>query len=226
MAEGTEFVTVERTAVAEVVIKKSRFIGQVVPVRSVEMAETALAEVRAAHKGARHHCFAYRVGLGVPVERYADDGEPGGTAGRPILEVLRRKDLRNVLGVVTRYFGGTLLGANGLVRAYTEATAAAVAAATPLSCQPMCQWTVHCDYAAFGKLEYQLTQLGHTLEEKVYAQGVSFSFWVPAIASAQTQTTLLEGSNGLADIHIGEAVYVGVTEDGHFVHDVVEDPGE
>ena len=221
MVEPEAFVTVERAAEAEVVIKKSRFIGRVVPVRSVDAAETALAQVREAHKTAKHHCFTYRVGLGVPVERYSDDSEPSGTAGRPILEVVRRKDLRNVLVVVTRYFGGTLLGASGLVRAYTETTAAAVAASPPLHCQVMRKLSIHCDYALFGKLEYQLTQRGHTLVDKVYAEGVQFALWLPSQEVEKAVLDLQDGSAGQANIQVSPPEVVGIATDGRFIHGVV-----
>src|SRR5690606_8036384 len=118
--------TLGRFATAEIVIKRSRFMGWGSPVETEEAALELLDRIRSEHPQATHHCYAYRVGLGTETIRFSDDGEPGGTAGRPILEVLQREDLRNALIVVTRYFGGTLLGAAGLVRAYTQAAKLAV----------------------------------------------------------------------------------------------------
>jgi uncharacterized YigZ family protein len=117
------YVTVARSWTREAVVKGSRFIAQVAPVAGVEEALEKLAAVRAAHAEATHNPWAYRVG---PEVRFADDGEPGGTAGRPMLEVLQKRGLDHVLAVVTRYYGGTKLGAGGLVRAYGGSLARAL----------------------------------------------------------------------------------------------------
>lgn len=115
--------TVARAHERTETVKGSSFIARVVPVKSLAEVEAALAEVRRAHAGASHHCFAYRLGGSV---RFSDDGEPGGTAGRPMLELLDLRNLDCVLAVVTRYFGGTKLGAGGLVRAYRGSLAKAL----------------------------------------------------------------------------------------------------
>ena len=114
--------TVYKGASAEIVEKKSRFIGETYPVTSEEEALEYLEKVKKQFWDARHHCWAYVIGEQRPLERFSDDGEPSGTAGKPILEVIRGKRLPNTLVVVTRYFGGTLLGTGGLVRAYTKAS--------------------------------------------------------------------------------------------------------
>ena len=111
----TSYFTVAKEAEVEEVIKGSKFIGFVSSVRSVEAALAKLGEVRARYPDATHHCWAYRIGDEL---RFSDDGEPGGTAGRPMLETLQKRDLDRVIGIVTRYYGGAKLGAGGLVRAY------------------------------------------------------------------------------------------------------------
>lgn len=119
--------TVYTEGTGEIVEKKSRFIAEVFPVSNEEEAFAHLEEIRKKHWDARHHCWAYVIGRNPAAERMSDDGEPAGTAGKPILEVLRGKKLTDVFVVVTRYFGGTLLGTGGLVRAYTSAAAEALA---------------------------------------------------------------------------------------------------
>ena len=117
------YLTVAKTHVREEIVKGSSFIASVTTVQGVDDALTRLNEVRAEHAEATHNCFAHRVGAEM---RFSDDGEPGGTAGRPMLEVLQKRDLDFVLAVVTRYYGGVKLGAGGLVRAYSGALAKAL----------------------------------------------------------------------------------------------------
>jgi len=122
--------TIEHGSKIETKVKGSRFIGEVFEVPSVEQALTKLDEVRKREYSATHHCYAYAVGLGrEEAFKYSDDGEPSGTAGRPIYDVVAGAEITNVLCVVTRYFGGTKLGTGGLVRAYSEAAREAIAAA-------------------------------------------------------------------------------------------------
>lgn len=111
---------------SEVIIKKSRFLGTVLPVSSEEEARACLTAEKKKHYAARHTCHAFRFGEAPSTVRFSDDGEPGGTAGKPILSVIESSDIRDILIMVTRYFGGTLLGTGGLVRAYTEAAQAAL----------------------------------------------------------------------------------------------------
>lgn len=119
--------TIEKEVSAEIVEKKSKFIGNLFYVENVKEAEAKLEEIRKKYHDARHHCFAYRIiGENSVMERASDDGEPSGTAGAPMLQLLNKNELVNILVVVTRYFGGILLGTGGLVRAYSQATSEAV----------------------------------------------------------------------------------------------------
>jgi uncharacterized YigZ family protein len=214
------FIMPEQATESEIVVKKSRFIGHAFPVTSVDDVETALQMVRGVHKGANHNCFAYRIGLGVPVERFSDDGEPGGTAGRPILEVLRRRPIDNVLVIVTRYFGGTLLGAGGLVHAYTDATVSVLDAASLLACQSMCKITMDCDYGQYGKLEYEFAGLGYELLDKVFTDRVQFHVWASVSSTEGVLKQVAEWSNGQAVCTLSEPEFVGVRKDKSFVFDV------
>lgn len=121
-----EYETILEAGTDEIVEKKSRFIGYVCHIESEEEALDFVTSIKKKHYDARHNCYAYSIGEEQPLLRFSDDGEPGGTAGKPILEVITGRGLHNVCIVVTRYFGGTLLGTGGLVRAYTEASKAFV----------------------------------------------------------------------------------------------------
>ncbi|WP_067926751.1 YigZ family protein [Alicyclobacillus shizuokensis] len=221
MQQNPDFVTPAHAAEVEMVIKKSRFIGQLRPVNSVEQAEAALDEIRAVHKTATHNCYAYTVGLGVPVERFSDDGEPSGTAGRPILEVLRRREVSNSLIVVTRYFGGTLLGASGLVRAYTDAAARVLDEARWLTCRWMQPVSVAVDYGRFGKLEHELASAGWVIRDKQFAEDVRLLLWIPVDDTPKLREQIADWMDGRARVEVGPAEYVGEDEQGALVFGVV-----
>ena len=138
----------------EIVEKKSRFIAHVFPVHSEEEAAGHIEQIRKKYWDARHNCHAFVIGPNNEISRCSDDGEPSGTAGRPILEVLQGQEIHDVLVVVTRYFGGTLLGTGGLVRAYSQATQAGLAASRVMTKQPGRKITVGTDYNGIGKLQY------------------------------------------------------------------------
>ncbi len=211
-------VVFEHEGVAEVVIKKSRFIGHLLPVTSVEEADTALAAIRETHKTANHNCFAYTIGLdGTPVERFSDDGEPSGTAGRPMLELLRRRDIRNTLVVVTRYFGGTLLGASGLVHAYQDATQASMEATTALTCVRMQGVRVTCDYATFGKLEYAYAEAEYLVGEKEFAQDVGMHLTITEEEADRLSKMTADLSSGQARVEMEDAAWFGRRPDGSVV---------
>lgn len=145
--------SVDKSSETEYIINRSRFIGRCFPVTSEEAALSLLGDIRKKHWDATHNCFAYRIGETASIARFSDDGEPGGTAGMPIMDVLRSKELTDVLVVVTRYFGGVLLGAGGLVRAYSRSAADAVAEAGIVSYIPAKQLTVSMDYSRYGSME-------------------------------------------------------------------------
>lgn len=163
----------------EIIEKKSRFIAALRPVRSEEEAETFIESVRKKHYDARHNCFAFIVGEKAALERCSDDGEPGGSAGRPMLEVLRGAELTNVAAVVTRYFGGTLLGTGGLVRAYTQAVQAALCDCSIVTMRYGLRYRVAADYALTGKLQYLFAGRQITTEDTVYTDKVEFYILVP-----------------------------------------------
>lgn len=144
--------SVKQCSEAEYTVNRSRFIGRCFPVDSEEAALCLLGDIRKKHWDATHNCFAYRIGENAAA-RFSDDGEPGGTAGKPIMDVLTGRELTNVLCVVTRYFGGILLGAGGLVRAYSKSAADAVTKAGVVSYLPGTILDIPMDYSRYGALE-------------------------------------------------------------------------
>lgn len=144
--------SVKQCSEAEYTVNRSRFIGRCFPVESEEAALCLLGDIRKKHWDATHNCFAYRIGDNAAA-RFSDDGEPGGTAGKPIMDVLTGRGLTNVLCVVTRYFGGILLGAGGLVRAYSKSAADAVTKAGMVSYLPGTILDIPMDYSRYGALE-------------------------------------------------------------------------
>ena len=198
---------------AEIQEKKSRFIADVFPVHSEEEALNCIAAIKKQHYDARHHCYAYRIEReqGFPaLERASDDGEPQGTAGQPILSVLRGEDLENVLLVVTRYFGGTLLGTGGLVRAYTQAAKDGVAAAELAENVPAKRLHIMVGYNHVDGVQYLLRQQGITPESADYAASVTFEVLVRQEDAPSLADAILEKTDGEATVRIGESQYLFV----------------
>lgn len=165
--------TVNQFGTDEFLEKKSRFIGYIFFVETEEEAQQKIQEVKENHRDATHNCWAYIIGEDALIQRYSDDGEPSGTAGVPMLEVLKKEDLKNVVAVVTRYFGGTLLGAGGLVRAYSKGVKVAIDAAGRVIMEKfsLCQYRY--DYTSHGKILNHLSQLGYVLLKEEYTDKVT-----------------------------------------------------
>lgn len=155
--------TVLQRAQTETVIQRSRFIGRCFPVCEEGEALALLNEIRKLNWDASHNCFAYRIGEAGQCARFSDDGEPGGTAGKPIMDVLTGRDVTNTLIIVTRYFGGILLGAGGLVRAYSKAAADACLAGGLAEMRPATRLSMRIDYPRYGSLEKLLREKAQIL---------------------------------------------------------------
>lgn len=150
-----EFVTIQRDIETEIVEKKSKFIANLIPIETVQEAEDIIKEIRKKYHDARHHCIAYRIlEENQIIEKSSDDGEPSGTAGAPMLNILQKNQLANVLIVVTRYFGGILLGTGGLVRAYSDALLKAIKESVLLKKVKGIEMLVKVDYANFDNFQY------------------------------------------------------------------------
>lgn len=184
----------------EIVEKKSRFIAQVFPVETEDKVLQILEETRKKYWDARHNCYAFVLGSAGEIIRCSDDGEPSGTAGRPILEVLTGKGLKNVLVIVTRYFGGTLLGTGGLVRAYSQAAQAGLAASKIITKQVGCLLTVDTDYNGIGKLQYLAAQAGLAVLDTIYTEHVQMKLLVPTELCGKVRKDITEVTSGQAGI--------------------------
>lgn len=188
--------------------KRSRFIANATPVTSSEEAAAFIESVRRKYYDARHHCSAFIIGRNREITRCSDDGEPSGTAGKPILEVLLGAEVTDAVIVVTRYFGGTLLGTGGLVRAYTQAAKAGLADA---GIATMCygkRITLRMEYADIGKLQYLLGNRGIEIRESRYTDIVEFDIQVPAVECHAVTKELTEAAAGRVRITVtGEGYY-------------------
>lgn len=187
--------TVRRFAWDEMTEKRSRFIGWCSPVKTEEEALAFIESVRSKHRDATHNVYAYIIREN-NIMRYSDDGEPGGTAGLPTLEVLRKESLTDVAVVVTRYFGGILLGAGGLVRAYGKAARLGVDAAVRIE-KLMCRiYSVKADYSMYGRLQYAVNQGGHILKDTRFTDNVELIVCVRPQDSGSFEKTVMDETNG------------------------------
>ena len=152
--------------------KKSKFISYVQPVYSEEEALQFLSTIRKKHYDATHNCYAYILGEAMNIQRSSDDGEPSGTAGVPILEVLKKEEITNSIVIVTRYFGGIMLGAGGLIRAYTEGAARGIKAAGTAIVQPFAVHQLKLDYSLLSKLQYEISRKEYIIENIEYRENV------------------------------------------------------
>lgn len=189
--------------------KKSRFIANVAPVSTEEEAAAFIDAMRKKYYDARHNCPAFVIGRNSELTRCSDDGEPGGTAGKPVLEVLLGAGVTNVAVVVTRYFGGTLLGTGGLVRAYTQAAQAGLAAAGIATMRYGTQLTIDLDYTDVGKVQYLLGNEQIEILDSRYAQDVEFDIRVPKERLEELTKKLTELTSARAKLEItGEGYYM------------------
>lgn len=196
-----QYRTVRSSGSKEVVIRKSRFIGHVMPVENEEEALLFIEDIKKKHRDATHNCSAYVIGERDEIQRQSDDGEPSGTAGKPILEVIRNQGVKNVAIVVTRYFGGIMLGAGGLIRAYTDGAVLALEAGEVITRVLRREVFVEIDYTWLGKVENELRgrgiQTGETLfTDKVTLlclprndEGDVFMAWITDLTQGQALVT-------------------------------------
>lgn len=196
----TAYDTVYTGGSDEIVEKKSRFIAQVFPVKTEEEVMQLLEVTRKKYWDARHNCYAFVLGANGGISRCSDDGEPSGTAGRPILEVLAKRGLKDVLVIVTRYFGGTLLGTGGLVRAYTQAAQAGLLASCIITKRAGIRMTVDTDYNGIGKLQYVAAQLEVSVLDTLYTDKVQMILLVPCDLTEKARKEITEATSGQAVI--------------------------
>ena len=200
--------TVLKPIETETVIKKSRFIAQVHPVRDEAEVGEILTAVKKEHYKATHVCSAYILNTVPEKKKASDDGEPSGTAGRPILDVIERKNLKNVLVLVIRYFGGIKLGASGLVRAYAGAAAEVLSAATLID-KTLCDTPkIVIDYPQYGALANKLTEWGTPPVGEIFEDKVTLSFEIPTSETEAFHQKLIDTLSGRLDWSLGEQIVV------------------
>ena len=185
---SSEYKTIRQCGYAEYEDRKSRFIANVFPVETEEKALELLNAVKKKYSDARHNVYAYVVREN-NIQRYSDDGEPSGTAGMPVLDAIRKRGLTDMLVVVTRYFGGTLLGTGGLVHAYGKSATDGIENAMPVTRKLCSVFTVRADYGLSGKIEYSLNESEYILEDISYTDAVIFTV---GVATGQEERFLKE----------------------------------
>lgn len=214
MAEETKkmasYRIVAEGGVGEFVEKKSRFIATVSPVTSQEEAQIFIEGIKKKYWDARHNCSAFVVGSRGEITRCSDDGEPPKTAGRPMLEVLIGEELRDVAAVVTRYFGGVLLGTGGLVRAYTKALQEGLAASKIATLSYGVRVRIETDYTGVGKLQYILGKAGIQIEDTQFYDKVVFQVFLLWEEKERIYKDIVEATAGKCSIEEKESLYAPV----------------
>jgi uncharacterized YigZ family protein len=199
--------TVRQYGFQEIVIKKSRFIGHARPVETEEEAITFIEELKKKYWNATHNCSAYIIGERDQFQKALDDGEPSGTAGKPILEVIKHRNLKNVVVVVTRYFGGIMLGAGGLVRAYTDGAVAGIDAAEQITNVLHREVLLDVDYTWYGKLENELRGRSYRVGEVSFTDRVLVQCLPEAGDADRFTAWITDITQGQAIIDLGEERY-------------------
>ena len=190
----TEYVVPAGAGESELVEKRSRFLGHLRPVQSEEEARAFIAQVKKEHYDARHNCWCYLLRDGP--ERYSDDGEPQGTAGIPMLELFRREGVTDLVCVVTRYFGGVLLGTGGLLRAYTQSAKEALEAAGRAVLRARRELTLSCPYALLERVRQETAAFGGVVESEDYGVEVTLRALVPSERAEAFAARLFDLSGG------------------------------
>lgn len=192
----TSYLTIARDGEAEIEIKRSRFRCTLERVESEEDARAVVERLRKQHWDARHHCSAFAIGPDAALRRSSDDGEPAGTAGAPMLEVLHGHEVSDVVAVVTRWFGGVLLGAGGLVRAYGDAVSAGLDSVGTVRRSLLVEHELSVSHADAGRLEHELRSRGVTVLDTTYAADVTLRLGVPAAESKALAPVVAELTAG------------------------------
>lgn len=208
MAE--QYKAVYKGGEGEITEKKSRFIATIAPVETHEQAIAFIETIKKKYWDARHNCFAYCIGLNNEIQRCSDDGEPSQTAGKPMLDVLLGEEIHNACVVVTRYFGGTLLGTGGLVRAYSGAVKAGLNNCTIIEKRYGIKLNIGTDYNGIGKLQYLLGQRGITVIDTEYSDKVLIKALVPEVLLSEVKSEITEAASGQAALEEEGNVYYAV----------------
>ncbi|MGN0165306.1 MAG: YigZ family protein, partial [Lachnospiraceae bacterium] len=186
--------------------KKSRFIANIHPVESEEEAAAFIDAMKKKFYDARHNCWAYITGSNGQLSKSSDDGEPAHTAGRPMMDILKSAGLNNVCVVVTRYFGGILLGTGGLVRAYSDAVKTVLEECEIYELSPYLTLHIATDYSSYGKIEYMSASKGYIIKNTVYTDGIEFDLFIPPSEETDCISVLTNLTGGKCRIETGDII--------------------
>lgn len=200
--------TVHQFGTDNIIIERSKFIGYCKPVKTEEEARAFIDEIKTKHKDATHNVWAYTIGLDMNIQRYSDDGEPSGTAGIPTLEVIKKEDLRDVVVVVTRYFGGIKLGAGGLVRAYTKGAKIGLQAANIVQKKMFRELKINTDYTNMGKIQNFLMNENYHINDTIFEDKVSIMVYCQLQEVKSLISKLIDLTNAKVDIIEKEEFYI------------------
>ena len=201
---------VHKDGSAQITEKKSRFIGDVYNIENEEDALYYINETKKKYWDARHHCYAYIIGNNNEIKRFSDDGEPSGTAGKPILDVLDKSGIANCLIIVTRYFGGTLLGTGGLIRAYSEAAKLGIEASGIMEVKKGIQAQIDADYNSFGKIQYMCMERNIIITDTEYGENVHINMIIEESEYAHFQKAVADAFAGRLEIVKNDNVIFGI----------------
>jgi len=202
------YYTVKEYGEHEIVIQKSRFIAHVARAETEEKAQDFIQQIKKKHWDATHNCSAYMIGENDQIQKANDDGEPSGTAGVPILEVLKKKHLKDTVVVVTRYFGGIKLGAGGLIRAYGKSASEGINETGIVERKLMRVMHTKVDYTWLGKLENELRSSVYSIKEIHYLESVEIETFVEEEQTENFTNWMVELTNGQAEISAGDQLYL------------------
>ncbi|CEN77090.1 IMPACT domain-containing protein [[Clostridium] sordellii] len=208
--------TLHEFGIDEIIIEKSTFIGYAKPISTEEEAVEFINEIKKKHKDATHNVWAYTVGQNMNIQRYSDDGEPQGTAGIPTLEVIKKEDLRDVVVVVTRYFGGIKLGAGGLVRAYTKGAKIGLEAAKIIEKVNYQEVKIKIDYNQLGKVQNEIMNMGYFIKDTIYEDNVEIIVYSKQDKLEEIINKITDITSATANIVLGEEFYLS-EKDGQII---------
>ena len=212
----SNYKTLHKFGVDEYIVEKSTFIGYAKPIKTEEEAIEFINEIKKKHKDATHNVWAYTVGENMNIQRYSDDGEPQGTAGIPTLEVIKKEDLRDVVVVVTRYFGGVKLGAGGLVRAYTKGAKIGIEAGIVIEKVKYTEVKIKIEYTQLGRIQNEIINLGYTLKDTIYSEDVELIVYSKVEDAQSLIDRMIDITSGTADVSLGEEYYLS-EKDGQLI---------
>jgi len=200
--------TLHKESCDEIIIEKSTFIGYAKPIKTEEEAISFIEEIKKKRKDATHNVWAYTVGENMNIQRYSDDGEPQGTAGIPTLEVIKKEDLRDVVVVVTRYFGGVKLGAGGLVRAYTKGAKVGIESAKVVEKVLYNEVKITIDYNLLGKVQNEIISMNYFIKYTVYEENVSIIVYSKIEKVEELIEKIKDITSATADVIVSDKFYL------------------